>query len=84
MKAGHDLPSRIQNAPSLLPGLELYYLGFMDLMSSRIVGMGISPIWWDLVEYYCQRKDLDAEQTDSMHYHIGAMDSVYMKHMSKK
>lgn len=84
LKAGLPIPSRIENAPSILPGLELYYLGFLELTSSRTLGMSIGPIPWIAIEQYCQLKGLDDEQTEAMHLHIVAMDTVYMKHQSKK
>ncbi len=56
----------------------------MDLMSSREVGMGLGPIWWGTVQNYCEKKGLEAEQTEEMHYHIRAMDLAYLKHMDKK
>lgn len=83
-KHGLPLPEKIQNAPSLLPGLELYYIGFMDLMASRHVGMGVGPIWWGTVQDYCERKGLDEEQSEAMQYHVKAMDSVYIKYSQKK
>lgn len=84
VKFGLPIPSRIENAPSLLPGLELYYLGFLELTSSRSIGMGVGPIPWIAIEQYCQLKGLDEEQTEAMHHHIVTMDTVYMKHQAKK
>lgn len=84
MREGLPLPQRIENAPSILPGLELYYTGFMDLMSSRQVGMGYGPIWWETVQRYCDHAELGYEQTEAMHYHIKNLDTVYLKHLSKK
>lgn len=84
MAHGLPLPEKIQNAPSLKPGLELYYLGFMDLMASRSTGMSAGPIWWDTIQTYCEAKGLDEDQTDAMHQHIKALDQEYLKHMNKK
>ena len=81
---GLPLPEKIQNAPSLRPGLELYYIAFQDLMASRSSGMGIGPIWWSTVQSYCEAKGLDENQTEAMHNHIKAMDTVYLKHVNKK
>jgi hypothetical protein len=83
-KHGLPLPEKIENAPSLRPGLELYYIGFMDLMASRQIGMGMGPIWWGTVQDYCERKHLDEEQTEAMHHHIRTLDTFYMKHLQKK
>lgn len=65
-------------------GLELFYLGFMDLMSDRETGMNIGPIRWTTVQHYCDKKGLDEEQTESMHMHIKNMDTSYMKISKKK
>jgi len=78
------LPDSIKNAPSLLPGLELYWQGFMDLMGSRVIGMGLSPIWWSEIQRYCEVKGLDDFQTEAMHHHIRAMDKFYLEFSMKK
>ena len=86
MRENRPLPDRIQNAPSFLPGLELYYTAFMDLMGSRQIGGmgGIGPIGWDVVQRWAQYSGLDADQTQALHHHIGAMDHHYMAHYMKK
>ncbi len=85
MRSGLPLPDRIQNAPSILPGLELYYKGFLDLNTSRaFTGFGIGPIGWLVIEQYCNVMELEQEQREDMHHHIAALDAVYMKHMQKK
>lgn len=84
IKAGWSLPEKISNAPSLLPGLELYYIGFQDLTASRNIGMGPGPIWWNTVQEYCDRYGLDEEQTEAMHYHIRELDTVFLKHSQKQ
>lgn len=83
-RSGKALPEKIANAPSVLPGLDLYWQAFMDLMASRMTGMGIGPIWWGTVQEYCVCKRLDEEQTEAMHYHIRMMDTVYLKWANKK
>lgn len=84
VKTGQPIPSRIENAPSLHPGLELYYIGFLELNSSRSMGLSIGPIPWLSIEQYSVVKELDEEQTQAMHHHIVQMDVVYMKHQAKK
>lgn len=84
LKFGMSIPNRIENAPSLLPGLELYYKGFLDLTTSRTLGLGIGPIPWFAIEMYCRQNELDEEQTEAMHHHVIVMDSVFMKHEAKK
>ena len=84
IRAGWSLPEKIANAPSILPGLELYYIGFIDLMSSRQVGMAPGPIWWTTIQEYCEKRQLDEDQTDTMHIHISALDALYLKQATKK
>lgn len=86
MRENRPLPDRIQNAPSLLPGLALYYTAFMDLMGTRQMGGfgGIGPIGWDVIQYYAVSNELDADQTEALHTHIKAMDTYYMAHYNKK
>lgn len=85
VRSGLPLPDRIQNAPSILPGLELYYIGFLDLTSSRqIGGMGIGPIPWLAVEQYCQVMELDDDQRTAMHFHVTELDKAYIRHQQKK
>jgi len=84
MREGLPLPDRIQNAPELLPGLELYYIGFIDLSDSRSLGMGLGPIPWFTVQQYCKEFALDEDQTEAMHHHIKVMDAAYLEHQRKK
>lgn len=84
MSHGLPLPEKIQNAPSLKPGLELYYLAFQDLMASRSTGMGMGPIWWSTIQTYCEAKGFDEDQTFAAHQHLKAMDTAYLKHVTKK
>lgn len=84
MREGIPLPDRIQNAPSLWAGLNLYYNGFHDLSASRMTGFGLGPIWWSTIQQYCDSLGLSEEQTETMHHHIREMDTAYLKHMAKK
>lgn len=85
VRSGLPLPDRIQNAPSILPGLELYYIGFLELTSSRqLGGFGIGPISWLTIEQYCGVKELDEDQKQAMHHHVAEMDRAYIRHQQKK
>jgi len=84
MKHDLPLPEKIANAPSLLPGLELYYQAFDDLMSSRQLGMSVGPLSWETVQKYCDFMSLGPVQTEAMHYHMREMDTVYLTFLMKK
>lgn len=84
MREGIPLPHKIENAPSLLPGLELYYIAFIDLMASRQMGFAVGAIQWEVVQYYCDSHRLRKDQCDDMHYHIKNLDTFYINHSAKK
>lgn len=42
------------------------------------------PIGWLSVDEYADRKELDEEQRDDLHYFIARMDKVYLDFRSKK
>jgi len=86
MRENRPLPERIQNAPSLNAGLELYYKAFMDLMGTRQIGGfgGIGPIGWDVIQYWGESSGLSSDQKEALHYHVKAMDEKYIAHYSKK
>ncbi|MAD98781.1 MAG: hypothetical protein Unbinned200contig1000_19 [Prokaryotic dsDNA virus sp.] len=85
VRSGLPIPDRIQNAPSILPGLELYYIGFLDLTSTRSLGgFGVGPIPWLAIQKYCEVLELDDDQTAAMHHHVAEMDKAYIKHLQKK
>lgn len=78
MQQGLPLPKRIAEAPELERGLELYYTGFWDLASSRATPEG--PIGWEAIVQYCERLELDEEQTEAMVHHVQDMDTAFQKH----
>lgn len=78
------VPKRIQEAPDLVRGLELYYTGFCELSDSRSVGMAPGPIPWLTVQQYCLMNGLTEEQTFRMHRHIHKMDAAYLEFKSRK
>jgi len=84
VKNSLPIPDRIENAPSIMPGLELYYIGFLDLTSSRSVGMGLGPISWQVIQDYSISKELEEDQIEAMHVHIVAMDVTFLEHQKKK
>lgn len=77
------LPDRIQNAPQLDIGLELFYGAFFDICNCR-TGMGDGPISWQVVQEYAMVNEFDDEQIDDLHYHIAKMDEAYMKWVKSK
>lgn len=84
MREGLPLPDRIQNAPELQFGLMLYWIAFWELCSCRPSAFDIGEIPWTAVQHYADDLELDEEQTEDLHYHVQAMDRVYIRHMRSK
>jgi hypothetical protein len=62
-------------------GLALYYIAFLDLTSTRHPG---GPISWFSIEQYADRKQLDDEQREDLHFYIGRMDKTFLDFHDKK
>jgi hypothetical protein len=78
------LPDAIQNAPDLFRGLELYYVAFMDLTSSRVMGATEGPIAWNVIDYYCRALQFSEDQREDAFYYIAAMDKAYLDFRTQK
>lgn len=84
MATGRPIPAKIQNAPQLRPGLDLYYDAFLDMNSCRASGMGIGQISWATIIEYSVAMQFSEEQTEDLMHHIRAMDHAYLEHWNKK
>lgn len=79
-REGLALPDSIQNAPTLWPGLALFFVAFIDLTTCRAMGMGEGPIPWLAVNAYCDAKRIYGDQRADMLYHVGSLDRTYLKY----
>ena len=74
------IPERIQNAPDLELGLELYYQAFQKLSTTRPLTMGgEGPIPWDKIALYCEKRDIAGEQAEDFEFVIEQVDDAYLK-----
>lgn len=79
------MPDAIQNAPDLLPGLELFWSGFQDLASCRSQGYGVpGPIPWTAIHTYCEAHGIEGRQREDMFYHVERLDKVYLDWSAKR
>lgn len=78
------LPDKIQNAPQILLGLDLYYFAFLDLTADRRLGFGAGPIPWASRQLYAEKNDLSEEQTEDLHFFITTMDKAYLEYFEEK
>jgi len=86
LKQGRPLPEKIENAPVLLPGLDVFYNAFLELSTCRAHGMGVlGPIPWTAISAYAEYEGFTSEQDfDLFVLYIRDMDREFLKHMSKK
>lgn len=79
------LPKRIQNAPELLLGNELFYVAFLDLTSCRGEAYeSEGPIRWTATQKWAEVHEMDEEQREDLHYYIPRMDKTYLDFKAKK
>jgi hypothetical protein len=79
MRFGQKIPDRIQNAPELYLGLELFYIGFLELTSCRAVGMGLGPIPMMAMLEYCEINGVDGELREDFLYFVQLLDHKYLE-----
>lgn len=84
IRRGKPPPESMQQAPQLHPGLNLFYVAFLDLHTCRQLGMTMGPIDWLAIDRYCQRYDIQGEQYEDMHYFVSRLDAAYLEHHRAK
>jgi hypothetical protein len=84
MRERLPLPQRIQDAPELWIGLELYYGAFVDLNTCRPSGWGMCPIPWTAIADYASVYRITGEQKDDLFYFVRAMDAAFMGYCQDK
>jgi len=79
------LPGRIENAPDLFEGLELYYYAYADLTTDRPAAFGGAlPMPWSSCARYAQFHGFDYEQFDDLVYFVRALDLEFMAWWDRK
>ena len=67
-----------------MPGLNLFYIAFLDLTSCRALGYSQGPIPWLAIHHYCEAHDMDGEQREDVFYHVARLDKAYLDWSAKK
>lgn len=83
LQDGIELPPHLANKPEIEPGLSMYWEAFSKLGSCRQIGMGIGPVPWTAIEAWADAHGYDDDHREDLHYHVEALDAVYMKHANK-
>lgn len=84
MRLRRPIPKKMQDAPELMLGLELYFSAFLDLNTERDIGMGEGPIPWGSINRWAGAMELSEEQTMDLHHHVVHLDTAYRKYHTKK
>lgn len=78
-------PSRILNAPELLPGLDFYMQAFNRLTASRQLGHGcIGAIPYPAISLYCKDEGIDGDLREELFYHVEHLDAAYIRWQNEK
>lgn len=78
---GRAVPQKIAEPPPLPHNGVLYYQAFSDLDSERHIGMSVGRIPWSAVETYAAVNEFDPYQTHALHYVVGKLDAVQLRHI---
>ena len=84
LRDGLPLPQKIQNAPSIPFGLEVFYTAFLDLSSCRGIGWGPGSIPWTAISEYARLFDFDEELTEELFYFVQKLDEAYLRYTNKE
>lgn len=84
VRTRQPFPNAILNAPDLHPGLNLFYVAFLDLTSCRSLGYAQGPIPWLAIHHYCDAHDITGEQREDVFYHVAHLDKAYLDWSSEK
>jgi len=80
------LPDKVMGAPSLRPGLDLYWIGYAELSTCRPASFGdLLPIPWTAIDRYADRHKFDDDQFEWMVHICREMDksmAAYYKNTS--
>jgi hypothetical protein len=67
-----------------MPGLNLFYMAFLDLTSCRALGYAQGPIPWLAIHHYCEAHGIEDEQREDVFYHVARLDKVYLDWSAEK
>lgn len=83
IKRGIPLPDKMQNAPRLRPGLELFWEGFTKLTTCRAPGAMGPPgrIPWTAIDQYCARRGYEGYLREDFEAIILQIDEAYLDYV---
>jgi len=74
------LPKKVEEAPVIKIGLEIYFSAYVELMSCRQVGYGyVGAIPWTAVAQYAQFHSFDHDQFLDLSFFVRSLDEAYLK-----
>lgn len=78
------IPAAIQNAPELLPGLDLFISAYTELSTCRQLGMTEGPIPWLAMNAYCDVYEIDGDLRQEFFYILRQLDNEMMEYRESK
>lgn len=82
--SGEPIPQKIQDKPSLGPGLEFYLSAWQELSYDRPVGFGLGPIPSASLRAYTQDLGMCEDESDRFIFIVREVDNFFVAHSAKK
>ncbi len=65
-------------------GLDIYYEAFLELGSTRSIGMDLGPIPWTAIDRYAQRHGYEGDDFEYLVQMVRALDEAFLKYTRDK
>lgn len=84
MRNNMPVPESIVNAPELLAGDDLFFIGYLELNTCRSIGMAEGPIPWTAIREYCFVHEISGELLEDFMYVIKTVDVEIRNYQAQK
>lgn len=75
-REGFPIPAVIEQAPRLLPGLDLFYAAFLQLRTCAAPDL---PVPWTAIREWATEHELDPAQRRAVFHHVRELDRTLME-----
>lgn len=84
-RSKEPLPPKVEGAPQIQLGLELYWNGFAALNTCRgSMYNSEGPVPWTAMLAYCEQYEIYGDQREDFFYIMALMDEAYLTFKAKK
>ena len=83
-KSRMPVPDKFNKAPTLLPGLELYFSAYDELVSFHTINAERPPILWADVHEYAKHHRFDSDQRENLMHYVRDLEQAALTWRRKK